>query len=184
MEKSEKLKKTLKKTSKHLVIEPDYYADDDKKSVKENLGNKLSMKVDPKKKSATPEVVNHDTTDVNPENNYFLHVLFTKGKEPGEQDHKAEIIKMKHDNKGEHPKDAAIQDFVSKHPITKIHQKNGYEYHFCIGSPNDDPTRMAELMQLAQKNNKSNQHKAKIWEELASEVTQESINELYEKISK
>ena len=182
MAKSEKLKKVLKKSSKHIVIEPDYFKDDE--AVKENLGNKLSMTDDPKKKSMTPEVVNHDKTDVNPENSYFLHVLYTKGKEPGDQDHKTEIIKMKYDNPNEHPKDQAIHDFVNKHPITKIHQKAGYEYHFAIGSPNDDPTRMAELMQMAQKSNKSNVHKTKIWEDIVSEVTRDSIEALYEKISK
>jgi hypothetical protein len=179
MEKSKKLQKPSKK---NVQIEPDYFKDDDKKSVKENLGNKLTM--DPKKKSMTPETVNHDSDDVNPDNSYYIHILFTKGKNPGEQDHKTEIVKMKHDPKEGHPKDQAMHDFVLKHPITKIHQKNGYDYHFAIGSTSDDPTRMNELMQFAQKSNKGNQHKAKIWEDLVSEVTDEAINTLHERHSK
>lgn len=182
-----KKEKKLSKSSKHIVIDPDYMKDDDAKNVKENigLGKRLTMKKDfptddTKKKASEPATKTAAPTDDNPDGNYFLHVLYSKGN-PGEQDHKAEIIKMKHDNKVEHPKDPAIHKFISDHPITKIHQKAGYEYHFAIGSPNDDPTRMSELMQMAQKNNKQNVHKAKIWEDLAQEITQDSIDTFYER---
>lgn len=185
MEKLKNMKDSKKKTSsKHVVIEPDYLKDVDSKPVKENssLGNKLTM--DPKKKSMTPDTKTPSPTNDDPDNSYFLHILYSKG-EPGEQDHKTEIVKMNNDNKaGEHPKDVAIHKFIMDHPITKIHQKAGYEYHFAIGSPNDDPTRMAELMQMAQKNNKQNVHKAKIWEDLAREVTEDSFSSLQENLSK
>lgn len=176
--------KKMKKSSKHVVIDPDYMKDDDEKSVKENtsLGKRLTMKkdfpTDSKKKSMTPDL-KAPIPDANAEKNYFLHVLYSKG-EPGEQDHKAEIIKMDHDNPAEHPKDQVIHKFIMDHPITKIHQKAGYNYHFAIGSPNDDPTRMTELMQMAQKNNKQNVHKAKIWEDIAREITKDSMAALYE----
>lgn len=174
-----------KMTKNHIKVEPDYSKDDTGIHEKEgNLGKRLSVnspgsKVDPKKKSMTPETTVKGKMDGEaPGNEYFLHVLYSKG-DPGEQEHLPEIIKMKHDSTAEHPKDQVIHKFIQDHPITKIHQKNGFNYHFAIGSPNDDPARMQELMQLASKNNKSKEHKTKIWEEVASDLTDSTLGEFF-----
>jgi hypothetical protein len=132
------------------------------------------------KKDMTEEVNSPDGQAGNP---YYLHVLYGKKGEKGTDDYKTEILKIKSQDAQNHPDEKTIHKTISDHPISKLHAVNGYNYMYAIGSPHDSPMRSQELMSLLQRGNKDQEHKTKIWEEVAQELTEDVILAVHKKLA-
>ena len=136
------------------------------------LGRKLFSFIKGKVKGIKEDTMTEEANKGNP---YFLHVLYGKKGEKGDDDYKTEILKINNPDAQNHPDQKEIHKSIQSHPISKLHAGNGYNYMYAIGSPHDSPVRSNELMSLLQKNNKDKSHMTKVWESVAHELTEESI---------